>query len=183
MVFPAGFFVSTSLLEVIKFGDLANVAHPNLNRSLIFRLFRSHSTSIRCRRVQHTMIGNGCKDFATMHSCSAERPKVIMQSKLPGMVPGMIARSNRCLAPILLLVRMILGHTVYSSTWYLYQMCVHKIRTVLHAPSMQACISMCIIQEKSYSLYVERPSVSPFRAGHAPHTELQSGGIYLMMGM
>ena len=29
----------------------------------------------------------------------------------------------------------------------------------------------------------ERPSVSPFRAGHAPHTELQSGGIYLMMGM
>ena len=34
------------------------------------------------------MIGNGCKDFATMHSCSAERPKVIMQSKLPGMVPG-----------------------------------------------------------------------------------------------
>ncbi len=24
---------------------------------------------------------------------------------------------------------------------------------------------------------LERPSVSPFRAGHAPHTELQSGGI------
>lgn len=154
--------MSTSLLEVIKFGDLANVAHPNLNRSLIFRLFRSHSTSIRCRRVQHTMIGNGCKDFATMHSCSAERPKVIMQSKLPGMVPGMIARINRCLAPILLLVRMILGHTVYSSTWY--QMCMHKIRTVLHAPSMQACISMCIIREKSYSLYVRTPAAKNVRS-------------------
>ncbi len=45
--------------------------------------------------------------------------------------------------------------------------------------------TICTLQQNSVRLYQvrERPSVSPFRAGHAPHTELQSGGIYLMMGM